>query len=144
MTPDGCLAWHLLLLGTPFFTWLCVSWPCMWMKELIPVFCDSSQRSSRTWLWQCRRKTHCRQSCMCVTLPSSSFLRTVPNCPGCSLAGPGSRPAAALWIEVIEGGISVSPGRRVSDPSACKSQLGWNMPSCIPSDLYNTMVTWCC
>lgn len=90
------------------FSHLFRSWPCVWMKPLIPMFflCLSLQRSSRSLLGPCRRKTHWRQSYTCVTSPLSNSLRTAQSCPGCTLAGLGSRPAAAAaaqWSEVLEG-----------------------------------------
>lgn len=115
----------------------------LWIKMLIPSIhpsCLSSQRSLRSWQLLCRRKTRWHLSCTCVTLPSNSSLKTAPSCPGCTLAGPGSRPAAAaLWSEVL-GGSEVAfdwllgGNRRTLQTAECRT--------CNPEDTRAALKGW--
>lgn len=89
------------------------------------LFLLSSQRCLRSWLWLCRRKTRWHRSCTCVTLPSSSSLRTAPSCPGCKLAGPGSRPAAptAMWSELELVSLALRKHEHMSTLAAARLKM---------------------
>lgn len=128
--PGSCSHTPYSVLGFPFhMSPLCLDWLNKWWFEFA-LASPFPQRCLRSWRRPCRRKTRWRPSCMCVTSPSSSSLRTVPSCPGCTSAGRGSRPAAAaaatLWSEERGGGLTNT-----------------ETPLCIVSD-FNDTALWPC